>query len=510
MTKLKKHPILLPSPKSRRRRGAILVLLGLLLLSLVGMLGLVIDSGLLLSQSRHLQGVADAAALAAARDLLGGRSGTDASATARLFVSSYNAISAVGGGDVFIPPASGPYAGRTGFAEVVLLQDMDVFFVSVLPGISSTQRVRARAVAGYEAVSAGEGLAVLDPNAHPGLSVSGGANIRVNGRVIVNSEGGGVDENGVNVNNGNNGLAAQGGQPNSTEGIYSTDMRVVGGVDLPGKFYNIDAGEPSPLRAKQLPEPDPFVALAVPTTADGVLGDYRGTVTVDSKNASVTAPNFRSNIAQTVGPYNVAINDVVLYPGVYGDMQFNGGNTWLLPGVYVLSPQGDNQKGFSVSSTGGENTNVVGNGVMLYITGRDYVPGSGAPDSSDGDVVGNLTTDMASFKVNGGNIDLRPISRSTNSSNAYNAGQLVSTRLDGMLLFQRRANSQGISVVGNSADANLFGTLYARSANVAISGQVRCDGQVIVGSLAANGGAQITILAAGGGRGKANQIFLVE
>ena len=510
MTKLKKHPILLPRPKSRRCRGAILVLLGLLMVSLVGMLGMVIDSGLLLSQSRHLQGVADAAALAAARDLLGGRSGTDASATARLFVSSYNAVSAVGGGDVFIPPTSGPYAGRTGFAEVVLLQNINVFFISVLPGISSTQQVRARAVAGYEAVSAGEGVAVLNPNARPGLSVTGGANIRVNGRVVVNSEGGGVDENGVNVNNGNNGLAAQGGQPNSTDGIYATDMRVVGGVDLPAKFFNFDASQPSPLRAKQLPEPDPLVSLAVPTTADGVLSDYRGTVAVGSNSASVTAPNFRSNIAQTVGPYNVAINDVVLYPGVYGDMKFSGGNTWLLPGVYVLSPQANNQNGFSINATGGTNTNVVGNGVMFYITGRNYVPGSGSPDSSDGAGVGNLTTDMASFKVNGGNVDIGPISRSMNSSNAYNVGQLVSTRLDGMLLFQRRANSQGISVVGSSANAKLFGTLYARSANVAISGRGRYDAQFIVGSLAASGGAQITILAAGGGRGKANQIFLVE
>ena len=45
-------------------------------------------------------------------------------------------------------------------------------------------------MAGSESISAGEGVAVLDPDARPGLDVSGGGTLTVRGRVVDNSEGG--------------------------------------------------------------------------------------------------------------------------------------------------------------------------------------------------------------------------------------------------------------------------------------------------------------------------------
>lgn len=483
-----------------RRRGVTMVLVAMLLLVLLGMLGLTIDTGMMLSNVRQLQNVADAAALAATRDLLAGRSADAAAATARTFISEHNGLTAVNGGNISIPPATGPYAGMTGYAEVALQQDLTTFFMRALPGMPATQRVAARAVAGYEAVSAGEGVAVLDPTARPGLNVGGQAGILVNGRVVVNSQGGGVDENGVTVIGA--GVAASG---NSQFGIRATDIRVVGGVDNPADFTNFEPGQPSPLRARQLTEPDPLYELPTPTTANGVNNTYHGTATVRRNRSTVTAPNFRSTTAQTIGPYNIVAGDTVLYPGVYGNIRLNGGTTYFMPGIYVLSPQANNHSGFSASN----GTTVTGLGVMFYVTGTNYDPATGSPDSSDGNITGTLSADMASFSINGGLFNLSPISRTTNGIE-QSTGQFVHEDFEGMLFYQRRWNSRSATVVGNSTDVLLSGTLYARSASVSISGQGRYDAQFIVGSLSATGNGQITILSAGSGRGRANQIFLVE
>src|SRR6267142_1399355 len=56
-------------PRDRSRSGKVLVCTVVLLPALIGMLALVIDGSLLLAEARHLQHVADAAALAAAREL---------------------------------------------------------------------------------------------------------------------------------------------------------------------------------------------------------------------------------------------------------------------------------------------------------------------------------------------------------------------------------------------------------------------------------------------------------
>ena len=56
------------------RKGAILVWFALIFVVMLGMMGLVIDAGLLMAAQRQAQNAADAAALAAAHDLMLGRS----------------------------------------------------------------------------------------------------------------------------------------------------------------------------------------------------------------------------------------------------------------------------------------------------------------------------------------------------------------------------------------------------------------------------------------------------
>ena len=76
----------------RRRSGSLLIWLAVLVPILAGMVGLVIDSGLLLASYREAQNAADAAALAGAYDLIRGTSNATAVTDATTIVTgaSYN------------------------------------------------------------------------------------------------------------------------------------------------------------------------------------------------------------------------------------------------------------------------------------------------------------------------------------------------------------------------------------------------------------------------------------
>src|SRR5262245_26816670 len=93
----------------QRRSGKVLVLFVLLLPVLLGLLGLVLDGGLLMAAQRHTQNAADAGAMAAAMDLLRGKSTSTATATATTFVQDHNGLSAAAV-TVNIPPQSGAHA----------------------------------------------------------------------------------------------------------------------------------------------------------------------------------------------------------------------------------------------------------------------------------------------------------------------------------------------------------------------------------------------------------------
>lgn len=97
--------------RSRRsRRGGILVWSALLLPVLLAMTGLTIDGGLMMAAYREAQNAADAGALAAATDLLFGKSVSTATATAKTFVTSsgYNNLSTANVA-VNIPPTVTSY-----------------------------------------------------------------------------------------------------------------------------------------------------------------------------------------------------------------------------------------------------------------------------------------------------------------------------------------------------------------------------------------------------------------
>ena len=84
-----------PRLPGKRQHGAIAIMFGVMFLVLIGFIGLVFDLAMLYNRRVELQGMADSAALAAARELIGTRAGisnalSKAASTASSFTYQYH------------------------------------------------------------------------------------------------------------------------------------------------------------------------------------------------------------------------------------------------------------------------------------------------------------------------------------------------------------------------------------------------------------------------------------
>jgi hypothetical protein len=500
-----------------RRPGKILVLFSLMLPLMLGLVGLTIDSGLLMASHRQTQNAADAAAMTAAMELFRGSNAETALAQANDLLARNDLADvalALNGGVVNtlnIPPRTGPYAGDARFVEAVVEWRTPTSFIHVL-GVNQDQRVVARAVAGYEPVASGEGAIVLDPRTPPkgGISINGqNTMLKVNGTVVVNAAGAGMNEFGDDVN------GSEAITTTATPSIVAQEIQAVGGIDILDRIrrydpayapdhYNINDPD-RPFFRLNRPVDDPLWDLPVPTTSNGVQERYWTQNSDGTLSSTTTKTNSLSRVS--IGNGDV----VTLWPGIYHSISITGGTVTFEPGIYVV--------GVDMAAGGGTRFNinggtVTGSGVMIYNTGSNYKP-DGSNDAGLGEntdpsnvnrppsrVTGadGTTANFGGMTVNGGSVTLTPYNDTTNTANPFN----------GVLLYQRRWNESEASVGGNSNDINLTGTIYAKWAKFGLAGQGRYNAQYIVGSLSISGNALVTINATGRNFGKANQIFLVE
>jgi Flp pilus assembly protein TadG len=507
-----------------------LIWLAMMLTVLLGAAGLVIDSGLIMATQRHAQNAADAAAIAAAHDLMYGKSLSTATASANAYVKQYNGF---GGATVAVnsPPTSGGYAGLAQYVQVAVNVPVQTFLIHVLPGVSRTYTVSARGVAGSESVTSGEGVICLRQDVAPGLSVTGGATLRVLGRVVVDSPGGGVDEFGNPVTSyaggsGSVACAAGGTLQDQARGIYASDIRIVGGVDDPAFFHNYDTDDPTGvLHCRQPVVPDPLILLPTPTvnsegtfTASGVDPTDRGEPNATNQNYS---PNDPSGMNYVRTDPVTGAETVVLYPGIYGSISITGGSVEFKPGIYVLSPKKNTTNPLKI--TGGT---VLAQGIMFYNTGNSYNPINGTPDVNDGEKpppnsasdLGDGTQYWGEMQFNAG-MQFKPIDTSSINANIYQDSRYpgattglarVSPDFNGMLFYQRRRNPRGMTVTGNASHGTLVGTIYAKWAHVEITGQGTYNAQFVIGTMAVSGNGYVALNYNGPKLGKAPQVFLVE
>jgi hypothetical protein len=344
----------------------------------------------------------------------------------------------------------------------------------------------------------------LDASARPGLSTSGNGKLKVNGKVIVNSEGGGVTETGAPINNGNSGYAAS--VTGSNSGVYANEIDVVGGVNDPAGFHSYISGDPNPLRTGQLPSPDPLRFMPTPMVSNGVDPTYRGTPKATNINQTLNDPSGLNTV--TTDP-TTGVKTMQLYPGVYGSISITGGNVKFYPGIYVFSPQSGGSTTLSI--TGGT---VTADGVMFYNTGSNFNPNTGAPDVNDLASSPPITdgANVGSVSISS-SISMSPIDT---SNTAYNYGGYASgapipnSDFDGMLFYQRRNSTQSLKVAGNASQALLTGALYAKYAQANFTGQGTFKAQFIVGSISITGNGTVTISSIGSSDSISKQVFLVE
>lgn len=460
------------------RAGKVLVLIAVLLPALFGVLGLALDGSLMLAESRNVQHVADAAATAAAMELLLGKSSATATSTATDYVHTHNGVP-LGDVTVSIPPTSGPYAGRSNFVEVLIRQPVSTHLIQVV-GVGSLHSVTSRAVAGVKPSTVGAAIVVLDPNPPPlslaglpvalplalpslpsltgGLEVEGLGQLTVDGAVLVNTEWGGVDQDG-------NPAGQSAGPPYGIAcmpllplmRLAAPDIRVVGGVDNPANYRHIDAGEASPLQANRLPVPDPFAELPVPTLA------------VDASNVSdVERGGVRVIGLPLLGP------TTELHPGVYEWIEVVSGNVVFHPGVYII--RGVNpltQIALNVIAA-----KVTAQGVMFYVTNTPaYSPSSGAPDAADAATMApppQVPTLVPSVVINVGLL----------GSN-YSGLNDSASPFSGMLIYQRRQDRRPIVLVQEDLIGSgiIAGTVYAKWGHTILAGRGTYNARFVTGTM---------------------------
>ncbi|MBT5774304.1 MAG: hypothetical protein HOH95_08000, partial [Dehalococcoidia bacterium] len=132
----------------REEHGQTMALLTITLLTLIGVVAIVIDVAVFAEEKRQLQNAADAAVLAAARELPASPAAGEAAALNYLTSNGYT----VSPGDVSVTITT-PYAGNTEFAELVVTNhDVPYLFARVLGFISLDISARAvgEVVTGFE------------------------------------------------------------------------------------------------------------------------------------------------------------------------------------------------------------------------------------------------------------------------------------------------------------------------------------------------------------------------
>lgn len=167
---------------ARPRRGFALAATAVCLPALIAVLGLVADAGRMFAAKAELQSFADAAALAAAYELDGTGDGIDRAASVaregpggqstrnRWYIST-QAVTAVT--SAFARSPDGPWdnvpasASGVRFVRVSASGDVSLYFLPILPGVSTRTAVASVAVAGQAwEPKIGAGLAPFSPDAH--------------------------------------------------------------------------------------------------------------------------------------------------------------------------------------------------------------------------------------------------------------------------------------------------------------------------------------------------------
>jgi Flp pilus assembly protein TadG len=399
----------IPDP-GEARRGMVAVQVSLGLTALLGMMALLVDGGLLLCERRHAQATADAAALAAASDLFANwetNKGADpkgTAATSALNVASSNSYTNDGTTNrvtVNIPPKSGNFVSRAGYAEVIVTWNLQRGLSAIFG--KGTVPISARAVA--------QGRSVTGGPASPAILLLG------EGTNITDITGNGSPSSvNVTVPSGTTG----------TGGSMYMDSRTSPAI-LNGSYSSVTA--PYVYIAKPGPAPSGVTASISLVTGVPQLPDPLGYLPTPSANNAGTGVHVDTTFARTGITGSVALIPNTIY--------VVGGNGISLSGQKSVTVQGNGANG----------------GVMIYLTGANAAISLSGQSSvnlfalSNGPYAGmsifQARGDSASWSVNGNG--------TLNSTGTIYApaANVVASGNGGTVAYQIIANSMTVNGAGN-------------------------------------------------------------
>ncbi len=374
--------------KSRPARGQVFVLVSLALVALIGMVGLVVDGGLLYVARRQMQTAADAAAIVGANALQGSstvsagyqQAGTDA-ASNNGFKNSANSVS------VTVTQVSCPNTSGEDCVQAKVSAPISIYFLRVF-GYSS-MNVSAQAIAG--GTNSPACIYALDSSATKSFWVTGSGGFNAACGILVDSS---------------DSQALYG----SGSGTYTaTGIGVAGGDHLGSATWT-----PTPVTGIA-PAPDPLASLAEPTvgscnqtnyrtssSATLTLGTYCGGITITG-SGTITFGSGLYILAggglKVTGSATINGTGVTFYntsgTGGYGPIDMSGSGTVTLsaptsssgggiPGVLFFQDR-------TITPTGVAASNTVTGSSSSVFDGAPYFPTSELTYEGSSNLSGNCT-----------------------------------------------------------------------------------------------------------------------
>lgn len=303
--------------------GSYVIISAILMPVLVGTVGLGTEGGLWLYKHQAMQGAADSGALSAAMV-----SDSSMTVNAQAVTASYGFVAGSNGVTVTVnkPPQSGSHTLTAGAVEVIVQQPQSRLFSAIWN--SQPVPITARAVAiGTPGVGC---LLALDPTASGSITLSGTAQINLNG---------------CNVYDNSNSATSLSVGSNAALSAYF--VSTVGGISGQSSVTATQG-----IATGQAPEPDPYASTSFPSFSGCTRNNYQlngGTETLN--------PGVYCNGMDLHAGSNVTLN-----PGIYyidrGGLNMNGGATLTGTGVTIVFTSSTGSGWATASINGGATVNL--------------------------------------------------------------------------------------------------------------------------------------------------------
>ena len=313
---------------ARDRRGALAVMLALMLPVMLGFVGLGVEVGFWYQARRDLQSAADAAAIGGAYDVKDGSSSVTIQTTATT-EATRNGLDTGAGETIAVNyqyPASGSYTADGNAVEVLLTQPITLMFSKVVAAfygggtVGTSVTVNVRAVATLATI--GEACVLSLDSTGSSAAVGGNGDLTLDDcQIASNSED-------------SDAIASTG------SGSLTADCAYTAGGVADTSQMTYDAG--CALQTNASPLPDPYLTLTAPggTCAAGYESGYTHNVATSVLiGHPVGSPDY-VNPFVICGALWIKDGTVTLNPGLYvidgGDLKSNASGNFVGVGVTIV------------------------------------------------------------------------------------------------------------------------------------------------------------------------------